>query len=399
LAIDDNRLQVANLRATISAGHWTQTLSFQLLLTTALVMVAALSFLKGYRHQLWDWGEPYFFLSYRDGLLKRGLVGQIFNGLDAGASPEEVRTIALWSYDFVCVALVACLTAWTWTVGRSLLGIFALFATSQFLPTLGFDTGYLDPYVYILFVMAAIAFARRNYAVTAALGFVGPFVHESFIFVWLSLVFLAYWEGLDRIRVATILVPFASTAAIFFLHSPSAATAQINAAPLSDLVKDGMLRYQFGLTLSTALKVMWQAKFSQHYLNYVIAIVFFSLPAGLMLWNSARGRDLLYLSLAAFAPLLNTLVAWDLSRFAVLTNLTALVAILYFLTVRNPKGLRLTSGAVCWVVAGAMFSLPLIYAFFEVASIKDGGLIPFARTPLAAFVQNDLLAAYSRNAR
>src|SRR5665213_2924474 len=46
------------------------------------------------------------------------------------------------------------------TGGREWIALFALFAASQFLPTLGYDTGYLDAYVYVLAIVASMAFAR-----------------------------------------------------------------------------------------------------------------------------------------------------------------------------------------------------------------------------------------------
>ena len=124
------------------------------------VFVAILSFAKSYSRKLNPVGDPYFFLSYSDGFIKRGLVGHIFNTVVPGASPEVTREAALWSFTIASILVIALLMMWFWHVARGWIALFALFAASQFLPTLGYDTGYLDPYIYVLAIVASMALAR-----------------------------------------------------------------------------------------------------------------------------------------------------------------------------------------------------------------------------------------------
>ncbi len=60
-------------------------------------------------------------------------------------------------------------------MGAFAAGGFAVFATSQFLPTQGYDPGFLDVYDYVLVLTAASAMLGHAYLVAAAVGFAGPF--------------------------------------------------------------------------------------------------------------------------------------------------------------------------------------------------------------------------------
>ena len=201
-----------------------------------------MSFAKNYSHELnQSWHDPYFFLNYSDGFIKRGLVGQVFNTIYPGASPEATRAVALWSFTAASMLVVALLEVWFWRVARGWIALFALFAASQFLPTLGWDTGYLDVYVYVLAIVASMAFAGDRLLILAVIGFVGPFVHESFVFLWLPLAILAVWRGdLRPVHAVVLCVPILSALILYFGHSSSAAIAQFNAAPLSDFIKDNL---------------------------------------------------------------------------------------------------------------------------------------------------------------
>jgi len=125
-------------------------------LLSLATVVAVLSFAKNFSHELNPGGDPYFFFTYSDGFIKRGLVGHVFNTIYPGASPEATRAAALWSFTTASMLIVALLVVWFRQVAREWIALFALFAASQFLPTLGYDTGYLDAYVYVLAEVAGL---------------------------------------------------------------------------------------------------------------------------------------------------------------------------------------------------------------------------------------------------
>ena len=90
----------------IAAGSSRST-AFDLALLGLTVVIAVLSFAKNFSYQLNPWGDPYFFFSYADGFIKRGLVGHIFNTIYPGASPEATRAIALLSCTVASLLIVA----------------------------------------------------------------------------------------------------------------------------------------------------------------------------------------------------------------------------------------------------------------------------------------------------
>jgi len=203
---------------------------------------------------------------------------------------------------------------WFWHAARGWIALFALFAASQFLPTLGYDTGYLDPYVYVLAIVASMALARNKLLIVAIVGFAGPFVHESFVFLWLPLIVLALWRGELRLaQTLALSTPILGALIVYFGHSQAAAILQINAAPLSDQIKIASIDTTFGFTLTTLAQSMWYTQIYPHAVNYIIALTFYTLPAALIAVCYASNRkDRIALLLATYAPALNSLTAWDL---------------------------------------------------------------------------------------
>jgi len=358
--------------------------------------MAIISFAKDYSPEINPWADPYFFLSYSDGFIKRGLVGQIFHSIDPGASPEVTRAAALWSFTVTSLAVIALLTIWFWQVARDWIALFALFAASQLLSTLGCDTGYLDAYVYVLAIIASIAFVLDRPLIVAVVGFVGPFVHESFIFLWLSLAILAAWRGnLRPIQLIALCAPVLGTLTVYFGHSQAAAIAQINAAPITGEMKDTFIAQQFGFTLTTLAPLTLFTKIFPHFLNYIVAIGFYTLPAALIgQCYAAKSKDRIALFLATYAPALITFIAWDLSRFLVVTCLSAVIGVLFMQSYRPavPRNGLLA----CWALAGLLFAMPAIYAFYDHAYIFKGGPLGFNDTPWAKVLRTQVIPWYNR---
>jgi hypothetical protein len=280
-----------------------------------------------------------------------------------------------------------------------LLAIFAVFATSQFLPTQAFDAGFLDIYDYILVVAAAVAVLRNFNVLAGAIGFIGPFIHEGFMFVWLALAVLVWWEGVTLKRILLLLTPLIATFIVYFGPTEQAGIAQMAAIPLPEEVKANFIAYQFGQTLSSSLHILFW-KFRYNFLNFVIAGSFFTLPAAIMVatYGVARKnlRDTVALILATLSPATILVVGWDLSRFLVATAFSGLLSVLYMQTARPTKIAQFCVGVGCWLFAALGLLTPLVYAFFEVASVVDHGPIPLADTPIGNVVTSSV-SFYSRN--
>ena len=75
--------------------------------------------------------------------------------------------------------------------------------------------------------------------------------------------------------------------------------------------------------------------------------MFYTLPAALIaLCYASKRKDRIALLLATYAPALNTLTAWDLSRFLVVTSLSAVIGVLFMQSVHASRPIKtLTSGA------------------------------------------------------
>jgi hypothetical protein len=375
--------------------RWMTLAALDVALLSLAVVVAVLSFAKNYTY-LNQLGDPYFFFSYSDGFIKRGLVGHIFNTIYPGASPEATRNGALWSFFVTSMLIVALIEVWVWRVARKWIALFALFAASQFLPTLGYDAGYLDAYIYVLAIVAYMAFAGDRLMIAAVVGFVGPFVHESFVFLWLPLAILAVWRGgLRPVHALALGVPILSALIVYFGHSQAAAIAQVNAAPLGDPIKRTMICCQFGFTLTAITQVMWHL-ISAHAVNYIIALVIYTLPSALIaLCYAPQRKDRIALLLATYAPALNTLVAWDLSRFLVVTSLSAIIGVLFMQSTRPAVPTR--SLLWCWPITALLFALPLIWVFYDFGFIPNRGPLNFNDTPWANVIRSEVIPWYNRD--
>lgn len=279
-----------------------------------------------------------------------------------------------------------------------LLATFAIFATSQFLPTQAFDLGMLSVYDYILVLAATVAILCNLYLLAGVIGFIGPFVHEGFIFVWLALAVLVLWEGQTAKRIAVLVTPLIATAIVYFIPTEQAGIAQMAASSLPQQIKKGVITFQFGQTLSSSLQILfWNYRY--YFANFMLAAAFFDFPVVIIVlaYGVARKNlhDALALIVAAFIPATILLVGWDLSRFLVATTFSALLAVLYMHSIRPTPSARWPLILGCWVVATLGLLVPLVYAYFEVAAVIDRGFIRFANTPIGRIAASSV-AFYSR---
>ena len=139
-------------------------------------------------------------------------------------------------------------------------------------------------------------------------------------------------------------VPILSALILYFGHSTSAAIAQFKAAPLSDFIKENYIKW-LQTALSEWARVMYSL-ISAYAVNYIISVVFYTLPAALIaLCYASQRKDRIALLLATYAPALNTLVVSDLSRFLVVTSLSAVIGVLFMQSTRPAVPSRSVSGA------------------------------------------------------
>ena len=383
-------------------------LSLQLKIAIASVAVllaglGALAVVRGSANVFNPHVFSYYVINYDAGLIRRGLMGELWSWFLPQDDVTEIRAILLAYYRPFVAALMVSLLGWVLTIElrrRDFLfsALFAVFLTSQFVPTLAYDIGFLDVLVFLLVVAAAAALTRRHYWIVAIAGVAGPFVHEAFLFYWLPLFAVALWEERSLRRGIVLGLPLVSVACIYLFASQEVAIAQMASSALPDPDKQEAIALQFGQTLLTNL-AMISVKYRNYPVNVAAAFAFFTLPAAAIigLYAAAKRQPAatVILALSAVAPLLILTIAWDLSRFLVASIFTVLIATLYMETVQPAP-------RVTWLLpaAGAMLALllvqvPFTYAYFEVAAVTDVGPEALRAGPVGRLTHK-AVALYSR---
>lgn len=351
-------------------------------LAVALLLgLAAIAYFRAAEHEVKLYATIFYLVSYSDGLIRRGLAGEIVSWFIDQRDIAAVRHAVTIAYTVLVVVFLACLFAWTIVLARRrrdylLLGLLAVFLTSQFVPVVAHDAGFLDLYDYLLVLIAAVGFVRDRWIVVAFAGLVGPFVHEAFIFCWMPLAMVVAWERTSAGRIALLLSPLVSTALIYFGVSPEVTEARVMATAMSEGDKAQFVRWHFGQTFLSNLEMMiW--KIRHNAINTTVGIVFSTLPAMVMVavYGAIRRRwiDTAVLAGASFVSLSILLVAWDLSRLSVPASFFALLTILYMESVRPAGHCRWPAVAVCVAASILFVQVPVVYAFFEFATVADTG--------------------------
>lgn len=365
-------------QATLGTTWWpTSMLSWLALLACVLLTVFGVA--KGFAYGISPDVHLYYVINYHDGLVRRGLVGHMLSWVVDQSNLADALAVAAVVYAATNIAVLVLLFAWTASIElrrRDLLApsLYALYAASQFIPTVSYNAGFLDAYDYLLLVLAAIALAKDRLWLAAAVGAVGPFVHDAFIFTWFCPAAVALWLRPNLQTCLALSAPLVATAIVYFVPTPEAAIAQMQAAPLPDDVKAFSVAYQFGQTfLSSLYIVLW--KISNYFSNVLIAVAYFTLPAVLLivLYERERAdrRAWIALGLATLLPLSINLVGWDLTRFLAPAPFFALLTVLLAesLEPAGPPGRWLPAG--CWLAALVLVQAPFVYGYAEVAGIKD----------------------------
>lgn len=345
----------------------------------------------------------YYVINYQSGLIRRGLVGEAWSWFLPQGDLNAIRSVLLAYYWPLVAVLLLSLVCWVIAIERRrrdflFSALFAVFLTSQFMPTLAYDVGFLDVFVFLLIVAVAAALARRQYVIVAMAGLVGPFVHEAFLFYWLPVVAVGLWEQRSLRRGIVLALPLASVVCIYLFASREIAIAQMSASPLPDPDKQEAIAQQFGQTLLTNL-AMIAIKYRNYPANVIAAFAFFAFPALAIigLYGMARRQvtTTIVLVLSAIGPLLILLIAWDLSRFIVASVFTVLIAALNMETVRPAPPARWQLPAVGALLALVLVQVPFTYAYFEVAAVTDVGPEVLRNGPVGRLTRG-AVALYSR---
>lgn len=376
--------------SAISFPLWARRLLY-VVAGSVLAGLAVVAYFKGAIEEIRPYAIVYHVVNYGDGLIRRGLPGEMLSWFVQQKDMIAVRAAANAAYIALQAILAAMLFAWVVCIDLRrrdylLFGLLGVFVASQFVPTLAFDNTYLDVYLYILLIIAAVGFARSWPVAIIAAGVVGPFIHESFVFCWLTLGIVVLWDGpISLARLLLLCVPLASTAAIYLGSSPGPITSQLMGSALSEEDKYHGLVWQFGQTAALDFDLMI-VKLRHYPLNVIIAFAFFTLPAAILIavYGVVRRRwlDTAVLAAAALAPLSILLLAWDLSRFLVGANFFAFLAILYMETVRPAPHTSWRAPVLCSLVVLVLIQVPFVYAFFEISSIEDRGPINLRTWPI-----------------
>ena len=369
-----------------------------------MVVLAGVAIARGIGWEPWDIASTYYIINYSDGLIRRGLFGSIVAlFFDQAALPKHPHTIV--TVHLVLLALLATgLVVWVMVreSGRRdflLISLFGLFISSQFMETLALDTGFLDVGSYLLIIVAAYGFATRNLHMVVLPALAGPFLHEAFIFRWLPIVVLVITQfSITRRTLVLLLLPLLSAVAVYVFASPDALMLQLERTPLSESDKHLSRLVHFGQSAISALSIMlWKIRFNA--LNVGIAASVFTLPAFILIsvyaWARKSRTDYLVLLACTAAPLSILLVGWDLSRFLVAANLYALLGVLFLDTLKPAPAVDWRAPAIATAAALVLIQLPFVYAYFELATIRERPQI-VRFMPLRPLVESGV-AFFNRN--
>ncbi len=359
-------------------------------LLLALTSLTVYSYLRGQRNAPEIAGEIYYFIDYSNGLIRRGLIGQLFMFVFTRGQATQTLQAALVAHRAVCFALMLGTTIWLWSRmwantrfgSNRLAWIYVVFVASQFYPTLAATNTYLDAYVLLLLLGGFAATAANRPLAACACGFLSPFIHDMSVITWVPLVLMIAWRDGPRALIkprnlAVGAAPFIAQMFLSIFETKSALTTQLARAPLPQTVRDAMATGQLGNSLPADLAHM-ASLWGSHPLRATLSVLLFSLPTLVMLALARPALDrraLAYLALAALAPLSILILAYDLSRFVVVTQFTTMMAILFVSSTPRPTGVAPdhppspTAQYATGSFAALLLALPLIYGYFDTTLI------------------------------
>ena len=322
-----------------------------LVLLTCASLAGVVGVLKGLSPKVRDGAEFYWLLTYAHGFIRRALIGTLVHPFFARSSFDQLAPSIAFAHALVCLAIVGiCGGFFLIAVKRepstdarvTLTLALLVLMCSEWPATLAHDVGYVDIYL-VLLVLAGLALVLRGwYAAAAIVTAAGPLIHEAFVFLWAPAAIVLVWSSIATTRgvggkLAAAFASGATTLAVVFLQSGAAAARAIDALPVSAGLKDGLQAYEIGQTLQSSFHEMVTRQFPGNAGRVEVAAAFFLLPSAAIVWAAAfcywprwrrRWTTLAVVVAATMSPLMILLLAWDLSRFLVWSNLAAAIALL-----------------------------------------------------------------------
>jgi hypothetical protein len=320
-----------------------------LLILSSLAGLAGV--LKGASSDIVNGVDFYWMIDYRQGLIKRGLIGSLFHPILAMEPWQHALGMVVWIHLAGCAAIV-CILAWLFAFAvewaKSSLDrvtvclAFLTLMCSPLMPSLGYIVGYLDVYAILFALVGVLLILREQYVTAAIVAGAGPLVHESFVFLWAPIAIMLAWSSVvTKQRVPGKLIamsfPALSAAMLLALHNQAAATALIQSLPLPPDVRRRAV-FQLGLSLSASFDHMRRIEYPGHLANTAIAMAYCLPPSAGILWangfvNARRWAPrivstMLVAILATVAPLMLLAFAWDLSRFLVWADLSSALVLI-----------------------------------------------------------------------
>ena len=380
-----------------------------------VLAIGVLVGLRGFSETILAWGRPFWQVTYRSGLIRRGLVGSIFQGVYGGL-PSSTQTMLIIQISLLVVlALLAGFATWlAILVAGARTRSHALRLTLLSLPIIGsalfpmlvFTVGYLDGILLLFAFSCTVLLARGHLWPAVCLASVAPFVHELFLCLWIPIAIFGYSALLRRggtrtwrILLPALLVPFVSSAVVV-LFSSRAATSRELALHVTGTTnfRAKLLREEFGQSIGFALRRMEPLHSRYWWPTEVAALGYYCWPAILAAvlymfwrWEVLDRWAKAALVLAILSPWASLMVAWDLSRLILLANALVLMVILGLETglIDEPFGqLRhATVGGLCAATAFAV-ALPFMYVYFDRGYYLNNGPLRWTLMPLLRPVLN-----------
>ncbi len=382
-----------------------------------------LDVLKGWRGVVQGWGLPYWYISYGDGLVRRGLAGEVFHRL-FGPLSEAGLTRPVLVFHAMCLVFLGATfctlaaTVMTRLQGRAqivFLGLVLWSFTAQGWALLAYDAGYLDSPVLALATLSALlVWAGRPFLAALPIA-IGPLVHEFFVFLLPMALAAGLLPGTPPDRrtplslwtLAGLGVLGMAVAAFVMLNAdPAATVAQIGRMPLTPEMKQALIQQQFGQGVGQMLVVMAD-HFSRAPLYDVGNFAFFLLPSviaclGLLFWRTRPDWRNAALALAGLVPVTVLAIAWDLSRLLTISNFSAGLLFLLAAEARSrtpcPSVTPLKRVGSGLLAAGAVVYglLPGIYAYFPPGPVTMLYPLKVDAHPWAVAIKRPLLAAWGK---
>lgn len=151
-----------------------------------------------------------------------------------------------------------------------------------------------------------------------------------------------------------------------------------------------MIDVQLGQDVIGSIRGMLAA-FAEYPGNAARSIVFFALPAVVILWSYLLARKLAFRRgctaiAAGLSPGLVLLVAWDLSRFLVAVVFSAMLVVLFIESKWQPER-RQPALVLGWTLVPIYLAAPLVHAYFPEATIVQSGILPLEGWPIGNFLR------------